>query len=132
MAGRHTKGPLPIQSRQFTLDDIESGARKLRRRLEEVRALDPQTTRHDDERLVGASRNIKADLIDIFGQNSPEYRAHGTVGLLCVNAVLDVASRLRWKEGACRARGRKRDVRQLPAGSWRQSDQLRKTLVRGP
>lgn len=79
MAGRRTpQGPPPIESKQFSLEDIESGIRKLRRRLDEVTALDPKRTGHDDERLVNASRNIKADLIEIFGQNSPEYRAHGT------------------------------------------------------
>jgi uncharacterized protein (TIGR02391 family) len=78
MATRRTQGPPPIQSRDFTLDDIESGIRKLKRRIDEVKALNPQVVRYDDAQVESASRNIRADLIDIFGQNSPEYLAHGS------------------------------------------------------
>ena len=41
-----------------------------------MRALGPQI-RYDDARVESATRNIKADLIDIFGRGSQEYRAHG-------------------------------------------------------
>ncbi len=61
----------------MTLEEIEHGIRKLKRRIEEVKGLNPQTVSHDDARVSAASRNINADLIDIFGGNSPEYRAHG-------------------------------------------------------
>jgi uncharacterized protein (TIGR02391 family) len=76
MPARRTQGPPSIQSRDFTLDDIDHGIRKLKRRIEEVRAIDPRTTRYDDPRVESAQRNIRADIIDIFGQNSPEYMAH--------------------------------------------------------
>lgn len=69
--------PPPIQSKDLTPDDIERGIRKLRRRIEEVKDLDPRTTRYDDAKVESASRNIKADIIDVFGQDSPEYLAHG-------------------------------------------------------
>lgn len=81
MAGRHTKGPPPIQSKDFTLEDIEHGIRKLRRRIEEVKALDPKTVRYDDARVEAATRNINADIGDIFERNSPEYLAHGSHSL---------------------------------------------------
>lgn len=77
MAGRRTQAPHAIQSKQFTPDDIENGIRKLERRVDEVKGLDPNTVTYDDARVGAASRNIKADIIDIFGQNSPEYLAHG-------------------------------------------------------
>jgi uncharacterized protein (TIGR02391 family) len=78
MATRRSPGALPIQSKDFTLDDIERGIVKLKRRIEEVKALDPGAISYDDARVESATRNIKADLIDIFGQNSPEYLAHGS------------------------------------------------------
>jgi uncharacterized protein (TIGR02391 family) len=78
MPGRRPQGPDPKDDvKRLTLEDIEVGIRKLNRRIDEVRALDPQTIRYDDARVESATRNIKADLIDIFGRGSEEYRAHG-------------------------------------------------------
>ena len=77
MPSRRSQGQPPIESKRFTLEEIENGIRKLRRRIEEVRAIDPKTTRYDDPRVDAASRNIKADISEIFGRDSPEYRAHG-------------------------------------------------------
>jgi len=61
----------------FTLESIEVGIRKLNRRIEEVKALAEGASRFDDTRVDSATRNVKADLIDIFGRGSQEYRAHG-------------------------------------------------------
>jgi len=77
MAGRRPQGPPPIQSKDFTLEDIENGIRKLKRRIEDVKALDPNDTRYDDHRVEAATRDIQADIGDIFGRNSHEYSAHG-------------------------------------------------------
>lgn len=77
MAGRRPQGPPPIQSKDFTLEDIEHGIRRLRRRVEEVTALAPTTVGHDDARVEAATRNINADIGEIFGRNSPEFMAHG-------------------------------------------------------
>src|SRR6266478_84907 len=78
MAGRRSQGPAPEEEpKRLTVEDIEVGIRKLSRRIDEVRALDPHTIRYDDARVESATRNIKADLIDIFGRGSQEYRAHG-------------------------------------------------------
>src|SRR5918992_6015243 len=77
MAGRRTQGPPPIESAQFTLDDIERGIRKLKRRIEDVQKLDPRKMRYDDAEVTAATRNINADIGDIFGRNSPEYTHHG-------------------------------------------------------
>jgi uncharacterized protein (TIGR02391 family) len=63
--------------RQLTPEAIEVGIRKLNRRIEEVKALAGGTIRFDDARVESATRNIKADLIEIFGKGSQEYRAHG-------------------------------------------------------
>src|SRR5712692_566382 len=77
MAGRRSQGPPPIQSKEFTLEEIEQGIRKLKRRIDDVEGLDPKTVRYDDPRVDAATRDIEADIGDIFGRNSPEYRAHG-------------------------------------------------------
>lgn len=69
---RSQQGPPSIESKDFTHEDIERGMRKLKRRIEEVKALDPRAVRYDDPQVESASRNIKADIIEIFGENSPE------------------------------------------------------------
>jgi len=76
MAGRRPQGPPPIQPRQFIPEEVESGIRKLRRRIEEVEALDPQHVRYNDEAVLNAERNIRATILEVFGQNSPEFRDH--------------------------------------------------------
>jgi len=78
MPARRNQGPPPIEVKQFTLEEIDAGVRKLKRRIDEVKALASQTVRFDDARVESATRNIKADIIDIFGRNSPEYLAHGS------------------------------------------------------
>ncbi len=78
MAARRPQGPdADDVVKVLNLESIESGIRKLNRRLEEVKALAGGTMRFDDARVDSATRNIKADLIDIFGRGSQEYRAHG-------------------------------------------------------
>src|SRR6266851_1353932 len=78
MAARRSQGSAPDEGpKRLTLEEIDVGIRKLNRRLEEVKALAGGTMRFDDARVESATRNIKADLVDIFGRGSQEYRAHG-------------------------------------------------------
>jgi uncharacterized protein (TIGR02391 family) len=78
MASRRPQSPTPDEGpKRLTLEDIAVGIRKCQRRIDEVKALDPQKVRHDDPRVEAATRNIHADLIDIFGRRTPEYGAHG-------------------------------------------------------
>lgn len=77
MPTRRNQGPPPIEVKQFTLDEIDAGVRKLRRRIDEVKALGLENLNYDDARVESATRNIKADIIDIFGRHSPEYLTHG-------------------------------------------------------
>src|SRR5947207_2603464 len=77
MAGRRPQAPPPIESRVFTAEEIAQGVRKLKRRIDEVKAIDSKKVRFDDAAVKAASRNIHADIGDIFGRNSPEYHAHG-------------------------------------------------------
>jgi hypothetical protein len=75
---RRPSAPPPIETREFTLEDIEQGIRKLNRRIDEVKAIDAGSMRFDDPQVEAATRNIHADIGDIFGRNSPEYLAHGS------------------------------------------------------
>jgi uncharacterized protein (TIGR02391 family) len=77
MAGRRPQAARP-EAKVLTLEDIEAGIRKFKRRIDEVKALDPKTVSYDDARVHAASRNIRADLIDVFGEGSQEYLTHGT------------------------------------------------------
>jgi uncharacterized protein (TIGR02391 family) len=77
MPARRSQAPDPDdRPKEFTPDRIESGIRKLRRRIEEVEALDPQAVRFNDPQVEASTRNIRADLLDIFGPRSPEYVTH--------------------------------------------------------
>jgi len=65
------------QPKQFTLEDVERGIGKLQRLIDELKTLDPAKFRFDDARVEEATRNIRADIIEIFGRSSPEYTTHG-------------------------------------------------------
>jgi hypothetical protein len=81
MPPRRQPDPDPGPKR-FTLEDIEHGVRKLRRRIDEVKALDPTKLCYDDPRVDEATRNIRADIIDIFGKwSAPQSSAQaGSLG----------------------------------------------------
>lgn len=69
--------PPPIEIKQFeSPEEIDRAIAKLRRRLEEVRALDPKVVRYDDQRIDNVAANISDTILEIFGPNSPEYRRH--------------------------------------------------------
>ncbi|MFQ5745406.1 MAG: TIGR02391 family protein [Acidobacteriota bacterium] len=73
---RRPAEPAPIEIKQFTPEEIERGIAKLKRRIDEVKALDPRQVRHDDQRVRNAEQNISTTILDVFGPNSPEYRDH--------------------------------------------------------
>lgn len=77
MSSRRQQGPSEPEPKRFTLEDIETGIRKLKRRIDEVKALDPTKLRYDDPEVQAATRNIKADLSEVFGKGSREYLTHG-------------------------------------------------------
>ncbi len=76
-ARRRQPDPPQIQIRQFrTPDEIDLAVRRLRRRLEELRALDPREVHYEDHRVRNVEHNIRTTILEIFGLNSPEYRQH--------------------------------------------------------
>ena len=66
------------EPKRFTQEDIEAGIRKFQRRIEEVKAIDPTKVRFDVAQVEEATRNFRADLAEVFGKGSPEYRTHCT------------------------------------------------------
>jgi uncharacterized protein (TIGR02391 family) len=87
---RNRRDLQPVEIRRLTLEDIERGIARLRRRIEDTRLLKPtglarqlamQTrpdlqVRHDDQRVRNVEQKIEADVAEIFGPNSPEVHAN--------------------------------------------------------
>lgn len=59
-----------------SVDEIEAGIKKLQRRLDQVRTLDPSRVRWDGSEVSSAQRDFQATLLEVFGNKSPEYREH--------------------------------------------------------
>src|SRR5260370_19070522 len=75
-ATRRKSEPTPLQVKEFTLEEIVRGIARFQRRMEEVKALDPNATQYDDQRIRNAEQNIRSDILEIFGPHSPEYNEH--------------------------------------------------------
>ena len=76
MAARRSSPPPPPEIKQFTREEIDRGIAKLERRIEDVQALDPQKVRYDDQSRYSVEEAISNSVLEVFGPNSPEYRAH--------------------------------------------------------
>jgi uncharacterized protein (TIGR02391 family) len=75
MAARHNSSdPPPVEIKDFTAEEIERGIAKLKRRIEQVKALENVSFR--DQLVRNAEHDIQNSVLEIFGPNSPEYRAH--------------------------------------------------------
>jgi uncharacterized protein (TIGR02391 family) len=68
--------PPPPEVKRFTLDEIDQGIRKLRRRIEDVEALDPHDVSYNDQRVSNVEQAIDSAILEVFDANSPEYRRH--------------------------------------------------------
>jgi len=76
MARRRTPEPPTIEVHQFTRSEIDRGIAKLRRRIEEVNALDPQRVRYDDANIDNVESNIRETIREVYGPLSPEFHDH--------------------------------------------------------
>ncbi len=66
-----------IEEKIFTtVEEIEQAILKLRRRLDQVQALNPTRVRFDDPRVRSAAENFSDEVLAIYGPNSPEYRRY--------------------------------------------------------
>lgn len=77
MARRRPPDHPPIEVKQFTRGEIDRAIAKLRRRVDDVTALDPRQVRYDDAKIDNVERNIRETVREIFGTNSPEFNDHG-------------------------------------------------------
>ena len=77
MASRRGATPSPptLEVKQFTVDEIDRGIPKLRRRIGEVAGLQ-QGVAFDDARVRTAETNIRESIRDVFGSASPEFHDH--------------------------------------------------------
>jgi hypothetical protein len=57
-------------------EEIDRAIARLRRRIEEVKLLAANGAHYDGAERDTAQRNISADILEIFGAQSPEYQAH--------------------------------------------------------
>lgn len=55
MAQRKITEPSPIVVRQFTIPEIDGGIKKIKRRIEEVRALDPRVVSFEEQDIGDGS-----------------------------------------------------------------------------
>src|SRR5881628_1077770 len=66
--------PPPIEIRKFTAEEAEWAIGLLSARVGEVKALDPETVSYRDERVRAVERRIRGTILEVFGENSVEYR----------------------------------------------------------
>jgi len=76
----------PIQStqperRQLTPTDIDRGIAKLRRRIAEVKALDPSALQYDDARVDNVESSIRSTISEVFGPTSSEFIEYGHLAI---------------------------------------------------
>ena len=68
--------PPPIEIRQFTRSEIDRGIARLRRRIEDVKNLDPEQIRYNDAGVDTVESNIREAIREVFGERSPEFSDH--------------------------------------------------------
>jgi len=74
MPGRRQPDPPPLEVRRFTPEQAEHAIHLLERRIAEVDAL--KVLRYNDPKVEVTEQRIRTTILDIFGENSPEYREH--------------------------------------------------------
>lgn len=76
MPRRGTMPEPPMEVRQFTRSEIDRGIGKLRRRIGEVKSLDPREIQYDDAKIDTVESNIRETIREVFGSRSPEFVDH--------------------------------------------------------
>jgi len=76
LTAKRRKEPPPIEATIFTVQEIDRGIKKLRRRVEDVRNLKPEKISYDDGQVRNVEGNIRETIREVFGQNSPEFCDH--------------------------------------------------------
>src|SRR5712692_8994818 len=66
------------QVKEFrSVEEIDQGIAKIKRRLADEQGLDARSVPFDDQRARNVEENIHTTLLEVFGPGSPEYNANG-------------------------------------------------------
>lgn len=76
MRSKRQAEPEPLEIKAFSQEEIAQGIAKLRRRIDEVRALDPSKVQFNDASVQNVEQGIRWTIQEVFGPRSPEYDAH--------------------------------------------------------
>src|SRR2546426_480765 len=74
MPTRRRPDPPPIEVRRFTPEQAAWAIQLLESRIADAKAL--ETLRYDDPKVEVALHKIRGNIVEIFGENSREYREH--------------------------------------------------------
>ena len=75
MARRKAQQPPQLVQRDFAPEEINRGIEKLNRRIHQVESL--QGSQYDAQAVYDAESDIRNTLLEIFGEESLEFREHG-------------------------------------------------------
>src|SRR6266542_360251 len=76
-ARRQSPAPPELKVKEFSsVEEIDGGVAKLRRRIADVEAIDPRVVRYDHTTVRTVEEDISRTILDVFGSESPEYLAH--------------------------------------------------------
>jgi uncharacterized protein (TIGR02391 family) len=87
MPGRRATPPSPQVKEFRSLEEIGQAVTKIRRRIDDVRSLDAHTVRWNDQRVRNGQENIQTMLLEVFGPDSPEYKANGAYRFVSLTTV---------------------------------------------
>ncbi len=74
MAGKGRQVEIIEEKFFTTVEEVDQAIIKLKRRLEEVQALDPARIGYDDPTVRSAAQNFSDTVLAVYGPRSPEYR----------------------------------------------------------
>jgi uncharacterized protein (TIGR02391 family) len=86
--------PPPIVPREFrSIEEIDSGIAKLKRRIQELESLDIATAKENDTGAEDVVRsNVRETIRDVFGSNSPEFADHKYIEIWAGPMHMDMQS----------------------------------------
>jgi len=71
---KKTIEPPPVVAKEFTVQEIDIGIKKLRRRIADVQQLDPNKISYDDAEVDSIEQRIRETIREIFGSSSPQFK----------------------------------------------------------
>ena len=76
MAKRNFSQPTILPKVFSSATEIDTAIAKLRRRIESIKAIDPNQIPFNDQKVKNIETSIRETIRDIFGQDSPEFHDH--------------------------------------------------------